>query len=131
MTEFEKWGSITVSHVYSCIWSLFISKASAHLANLYLLIHFYVLIFHLFRLAIIDSLLILNSLIQKTIIPYFTSLSPLEPVWFRVMYPYFWYPIKEILVTITIYLVVAISAEKFRALCYPHSKRHVSFFCKL
>ena len=69
----------------------------------------------------------MDSLIQKTIIPYFTSVSPLEPTWFRVMYPYFWHPFKGIIVTVTIYLMLAISAERFRAVCYPLSKRHVSF----
>ena len=42
------------------------------------------------------------------------------------MYPYFWYPCRGIIVTVTIYMMLAISAERFRAVCYPLSKRHVS-----
>ena len=42
------------------------------------------------------------------------------------MYPYFWYPFRGIIVTVTIYMMLAISAERFRAVCYPLSKRHVS-----
>ena len=49
-----------------------------------------------------------------------------EPGWFILTYPYFWHPFKGIILTITIYMMVAISAERFRAVCYPLSKRHVS-----
>ena len=80
------------------------------------------------RLSILDCLLIMDSFVQKSIIPYFTSISPLEPTWFRFTFPYFWYPFKGIIVTVTMYMVVAISAERFRAVCYPLSKRHVSCF---
>ena len=65
-------------------------------------------------------------LIQKTIIPYLTSLSPRDPDWYKISYPYFWHPFKGIIVAITIYLMVAISAERYRAVCYPLSRRHVS-----
>ena len=79
----------------------------------------------LYRLAIADTLLIMDSIVQKSILPYFTRNSPLEPTWFKATYPYFWYPFKGIIVTATIYLMVAISAERFRAVCYPLSKRQV------
>ena len=82
----------------------------------------------IFRLAICDCLLIVDSFIQNSILPYFTSISPLEPTWFKVTYPYLWYPFKGIVVTVTMYMMVAISAERFRAVCYPLSKRHVGSF---
>ena len=79
-----------------------------------------------FRLALVDSVLLLDMLIEKTIIPYYTSLSPIEPEWYKISYPYFWHPFKGIIATVTIYLMVAISAERYRAVCYPLSRRHVS-----
>ena len=83
------------------------------------------LYFIFFRLTFSDSLLIIDSFIQKSLLPYFTSKSPLEPDWFKITNPYFWHPFKGIIVTVTIYLMVAISAERFRAVCYPLSKRQV------
>ena len=65
-------------------------------------------------------------LVQKTIIPYLTDLSPIEPDWYKISYPYFWHPWKGIIATVNIYLMVAISVERFRAVCYPLSRRHVS-----
>ena len=79
-----------------------------------------------FRLAMWDNLLIIDSFIQKSFIPYFTSNAPFEPDWFKISNPYFWHPFKGIIVTVTIYLMVAISAERFRAVCFPLSKRQVS-----
>ena len=79
-----------------------------------------------FRLALVDSVLLLDVLIEKTIIPYYTSLSPIEPEWYKISYPYFWHPFKGIIATVAIYLMVAISAERYRAVCYPLSRRHVS-----
>ena len=76
-------------------------------------------------------LLIIDSFIQKSLLPYFTSKAPLEPDWFKITNPYFWHPFKGIIVTVTIYLMVAISAERFRAVCYPLSKRQVSHASKV
>ena len=79
-----------------------------------------------FSLAITDCLLIIDSCITKSILPNWANTDGIEPYWFRVSFPAFWHPFKGIIVTITIYMVVAVSAERFRAVCYPLSKRHVS-----
>ena len=81
------------------------------------------LLFH--SLVFSDTLLIIDSFIQNALLPYFTANAPLEPEWFKISNPYFWHPFKGIIVTVTIYLMVAISAERFRAVCYPLSKRQV------
>ena len=81
-----------------------------------------------YRLAISDCLLIVDSFVQKSIIPHFTNESPSAPFWYKVTFPYIWHPFKGIIVTATIYMVVAVSAERFRAVCYPLSKRHVSIY---
>ena len=44
-------------------------------------------------------------------------------MWFKLSYPYFWHPAKGMIQTSTIFMVVAVSAERFRAFCYPMSKR--------
>ena len=77
------------------------------------------------RLSIFDCMLIADSLIERSILPYFTVESPIEPIWFRKTYPYIWHPFKGIITTLTIYMMLAVSAERFRAICYPLSKRHV------
>ena len=84
--------------------------------------------FILFSLAITDCLLIIDSCITKSIIPNWANTDGIEPYWFRVSFPAFWHPFKGIIVTITIYMVVAVSAERFRAVCHPLSKRHVSSY---
>ena len=84
-----------------------------------------------YRLAISDCLLIVDSFVQKSIIPHFTKESPIDPLWFKVTFPYIWHPFKGVIVTITIYMIVAVSAERFRAVCYPLSKRHVISFSNI
>ena len=73
-----------------------------------------------FSLSVIDIALIADMVVQKCIAYHFD-----EPLWFRVSYPYFWHPIKGIFLSATIFMVIAVSAERFRAICYPFSERHV------
>ena len=85
---------------------------------------------HAFRLSIADCLLIIDSFVQKSVLPYFAKESPLDPYWFKLTFPYFWYPFKGIIVAVNIYMMVAVSAERFRSVCYPLSKRYVSCYIK-
>ena len=48
------------------------------------------------------------------------------PEWYNKTYPYVWHPIKGISLSATIFMVVAVSAERFRAVCHPFSRHHVS-----
>ena len=75
-----------------------------------------------FSLSVIDAFVVTDMVVQKSIVYHFT-----EPLWFRVSYPFFWHPIKGILLSATIFMVIAVSAERFRAICYPFSDRHVSY----
>ena len=77
-----------------------------------------------FSLAIWDSLLIVDMLIQKAIVGNFLKE---EPLWFKMSYPYFWHPIKGMVKNGTIFMVVAVSAERYRAICHPLRKRQVNF----
>ena len=83
-----------------------------------------------FSLAIIDSLLIVESIVTRSIIPHFTRKSPEEPTWFKMTFPYIWHPFKGMIVCSTIYMIFAVSAERFRAVCYPLSKHQVSIHFK-
>ena len=68
-----------------------------------------------------DSLLIIYYIIEKAIVDTFSE-TPLW--WYEVSFPYFLYPIRSMVETVTVFMVVAISAERFRAICYPLSHRH-------
>ena len=105
-------------------------KTKSKVEKIFSFIHYF-FIFIFFRLTFSDILLIIDSFIQKSLLPYFTSKAPLEPDWFKITNPYFWHPFKGIIVTVTIYLMVAISAERFRAVCYPLSKRQVRLESKV
>ena len=89
--------------------------------------HHFPIDFLSYRLSIFDCFLIVDSIVQKSIVPYFSNDSGEEPDWFKITFVYLWYPFKGIILTATIYMMVAISAERFRAVCYPLSNRHVSF----
>ena len=79
----------------------------------------------LYSLAIADTLLILDMMAERSLVYHFE-----EPVWYKTIYPYFWHPIKGIFLSATIFTVVAVSAERYRAVCHPLSRRHVSFYTK-
>merc|ERR1711935_55026 len=46
-----------------------------------------------------------------------------EPYWYRVSYPFFLWPLKWMFMSCTIFMVVAISAERHRAICSPLTHR--------
>ena len=89
-----------------------------YLYQLHILIHF--------SLSVADLALVIVMVVDKCIAYHYMTYNTVEPLWFRLSYPYFWHPIKGIFLCATIYMVVAVSAERFRAICYPFSERHVS-----
>jgi hypothetical protein len=68
----------------------------------------------------VDSLLILDMIVQKAIIGNFVTE---EPLWFKLTYPFLWHPVKGMIQSGAIFMVVAVSAERYRAVCHPLSKR--------
>ena len=46
-----------------------------------------------------------------------------EPYWYRMLYPYMLHPLKHIALTSSIFMVVAISAERHRAIVDPLNHR--------
>ena len=77
---------------------------------------------YLFRIsAVFDSLYLIYYVGDFGYIE--TFIRPHEPLWYRVTYPYLLGPIKWMFFTCTIYMVVAISAERHRAICSPLTHR--------
>ena len=74
--------------------------------------------------AIFDSLYLLYYIVDHGIIGTFMrSRGMPEPIWYRVSYPYVLWPLKWMIMSCTIFLVVAISAERHRAICSPLTHR--------
>ena len=46
-----------------------------------------------------------------------------EPEWYVLLFPYLFHPFKSIFISASIFMVVAISAERHRAICSPLTHR--------
>ena len=57
------------------------------------------------------------------------TLLPEEPSWYRLSFPHFLHPLNANVQSVTIFLVVAISAERYCAICHPLSHRYVHVYC--
>lgn len=68
-----------------------------------------------------DFLLILDVMGEMSIIGVFMGK---EPMWFKVLYPWIIHPIRGFIQTTSMYMVVAVSTERFQAVCYPLAPRH-------
>lgn len=67
-------------------------------------------------LAVVDGALLVYLVAETAAIRTFSS-EP--PYWYRLAYPYLLHPLKGFVQTAAIYMVVAISAERYKAVCYP------------
>ena len=70
----------------------------------------------LVSLAVIDSVLIVFVVGETAVLGKFLGSAP---DWFNVSYPYVIHPLKGMVQTGTIYMVVAVSAERYKAICFP------------
>ena len=71
-----------------------------------------------------DTLLLLYYLVDYGIVGTFIrSLELPEPLWYRVTFPYVLHPFKWFSISSSIFMVVAISAERHRAICSPLTHR--------
>ena len=74
--------------------------------------------------AIVDTLLLLYYVVDMGLVGTFVrSEGQPEPLWYTVSFPYFLYPFKCIFISSSIFMVVAISAERHRAICSPLTHR--------
>jgi len=82
--------------------------------------------FHLLLvgLAVIDTLLIVDLIIEVSIVGVFMQK---EPKWYIITYPYIFHPIRGIIQTAAIFMVVAVTTERYRAMCQPMAHRHAYY----
>ena len=73
-------------------------------------------------LSVVDTLLILDFILEISVMRVFNS-RVAEPMWYREAFPYLIHPARGILQTTVIFMIVAVSVERFRAVCYPLSHR--------
>ena len=74
--------------------------------------------------ALVDTLLLLYYLVDYGVVGTFIrSVSLPEPLWYRVTFPYLLHPFKWFSISSSIFMVVAISAERHRAICSPLTHR--------
>lgn len=74
--------------------------------------------------AIVDTMLLIYYVLDYGIIGVFMRSKGMdEPLWYRVSFPYILHPLKWICMSASIFMVVAISAERHRAICSPLTHR--------
>ena len=62
-------------------------------------------------LAIIDSILIVDLIIEVSIVGVFMQT---EPKWYIITYPFIFHPFRGIIQTTAIFMVVAVTTERYR-----------------
>ena len=70
----------------------------------------------LMSLAAVDSLVIVFFVTDLSLVGQFLER---EPAVYRVTYPYLMHPLRNMVLTASIYMVAAISAERYKAICHP------------
>ena len=89
-----------------------------------LFIWYYVFVFFCI-LATCDTMLLFYYILDMGIVGTFirSKSESCEPYWYRILYPYLLHPFKNIALTSSIFMVVAISAERHRAIVDPLNHR--------
>ena len=77
------------------------------------------------HLLILDTMLVIFFLVDVMTTIVFQS----SPVWYKILYPYLIHPGIKISLSATVLMVVAVSADRQRAICHPMLYR-VGFFLK-
>ena len=75
----------------------------------------------IFSLAFCDIALIGDMLVQKMATYYLK-----DPIWYAMLFPYYWHPAKGIFLSASMFMIIAVSAERYRAICYPFTTPQVS-----
>ena len=67
------------------------------------------------HLLVLDTLLVVFFLVDSMTTIVFGSM----PTWYKLLYPYVIHPGKAISMSATVFMVVAVSADRQRAICHP------------
>lgn len=78
----------------------------------------------LMSLATVDCLVIVLFVSDLSVCGQFLSS---EPAWYQVAYPYVVHPFRNMTLTASIFMVVAISVERYKAICHPLKYRPSHF----
>ena len=70
----------------------------------------------LVALSVVDTLLIVQTVGDTAILGVFSTGR--LPAWYCALYPMLFHPLKGIIQTMTIYMVVAVSAERYKTVCF-------------
>ena len=81
------------------------------------------------HLLILDTMLVIFFLVDAMTTIVFES----SPNWYKVLYPFVIHPGKTISMSATVFMVVAVSADRQRAICHPmlyrvRNLKHSTFF---
>lgn len=83
----------------------------------------------LMSLVAFDSFFLVFSIIDSA---YFTSFRMPEPLWYKAIFPYVWYPLKNVVTNGCVFMVVAVAAERYHAICHPMKyKPYPTFYISL
>lgn len=82
-------------------------------------------------LAIFDSLFLLHHSLQFCVEDVLERYFEFWPLWYTKMYPYVVYPLKDFLIFSTIYMIVAVSIERYHAFTSPltHHPQSWPYIC--
>ena len=69
----------------------------------------------LVALALLDIGVVVTSIWDYSLVKMFRS----DPILYTYMFPHFWYPLKNIIMTWTIFLTMGLSTERYLAVCRP------------
>ena len=75
---------------------------------------------HLVLLAIADAFFLIFYLLD---LAYMDGFGNAQPAWYKTLFPLLLHPAKSILMSVCVYMIVAIAANRFQAICYPMKYR--------
>ena len=78
------------------------------------------------HLLILDTIMVIFFLLDHMTTNVFGQTDGQTPDWYKILYPYVIHPGKAIFVSATVFMVVAVSADRQRAICHSMLYRVIS-----
>lgn len=77
----------------------------------------------LIALGIVDTLFILDLVLEMSLMRVLVGTLEKEPQWYVILFSHLIHPLRGMLQTSTIFMIVAVCTERYRAICFPFSHR--------